>query len=1230
MDNSLDLPSESPLSNSILKNRPTPIARTKSKPTNKTPLTIGLDDAVPLEDSHVIENPNHVSSKQFSSNNAKNDDSNVVFRQKKPYSSNRHNILACLTQQNNNTSNNIYSNSLNLTDKNLFYVTSSIFDDDSNFYSPSDQTLLSQHEEKDLLVSKINQQTSQSLINNELNKNSPSEPMNIKPNRVSSLIENFSNASIYSDDDSIVPNQTTVYLDRVRENSSNCRCADCNSEHPTIAIMSWLLMICKKCAAIHHRLTSNCLRLQSLMTNTCDSDLIDLLHDYGNQFANSLLENNSSKNSKPNINSTEFERKQYIRKKYIEKIYLRPYQSNQQIYTKDQLNKMLYENVETTDYKKTLHLLMLGADSNYTEKNFAVADHAQRHHQIKQMKIILANGGEAEFDLTKTKFDDVNETIVYLTSKYGLLKELLTRYENDRLKVYPSTRNSDKIQRCLFEIDLNNVLAICSQSVNAVSLKCRLTNTPIVNINSQCTIIVDDQTSINEYVWVFPNDLERSLWIREIIKRQYSYHQLIYSDFILLMKLNIQEGINAEKQQVIAIVYPGRFVICSDTIFDEVDLKKYSRLTYQKTEEFTGVILCIVSRRFLYLSSPIIKLMDMLYTCLRQAIKVKTLTNLNEQILTSQNIPVIVERFITFLFEHGLLSKGIYRQAGQESKIKQLLNECLEDPFTSTLTRENYTEHDVANALKRFLRQLDIPLIGTHENYNAWLRSTVDDTIKSEQLIQYYRALLKDLKKKFPIHYSTLRTMLMHIHTVAMLSEMNGMTLSNLISTFAPCLISQATFSSSNSNNEINDDRQVSLDDIDMKRFGNQNELNQQGLSNLTASPSLGKLKRNRSFHTSRESLSSISTLSQFQLSPAYIHVAPSIQANFEIMTNLCKYYRELFDVTDDEFEHERICIETLVSIRNNPSIPRKLDGALVSVYFESRADAYNGYAMYIFEKETTADIIIEKLLKQIDKHDCFFWALFEVIIDQSLERPMYSCENIAEALYRYRTYLSHELNLQATFVVKLNYLQFEKERLQQRQQISNNQSVQCEYFDSLNERWTPCVWIFERAVLKIYRISNNINERVLKARSNFNQQEFDQQQSYIYSWSVEDIYLYIGADIRFVDPFDMNQYRVLTILPPEINEINHTELPFGISFRFADRTQMFSWYLELVRINGHDKWTRQASRSMPDGVNYLPLQNYHIPSSSMLARKKSDAYKNKFITKGCHVASNFCKQLRK
>lgn len=216
----------------------------------------------------------------------------------------------------------------------------------------------------------------------------------------------------------------------------------------------------------------------------------------------------------------------------------------------------------------------------------------------------------------------------------------------------------------------------------------------------------------------------------------------------------------------------------------------------------------------------------------------------------------------------------------------------------------------------------------------------------------------------------------------------------------------------------------------------------------------------------SRHSISSFSTLSQFPLSSSYIHVTPSIHADLEIMSNLCKYYRELFDVTYDEIEHEKTCIETLISVRNNEYIPRKLDGAMISVYFESRADELNGYAMNIFEEETTADMIIEKLLRQINKSDCHFWALFEVIIDQSLERPMYLCENISEVLYRCRTYLSHELNRQATFVVKLNYIQFEKERLQQRGITFNNQSIQCEYFDSGTQRWIPCIWIFEKAIV--------------------------------------------------------------------------------------------------------------------------------------------------------------------
>ena len=633
----------------------------------------------------------------------------------------------------------------------------------------------------------------------------------------------------------------------------------------------------------------------------------------------------------------------------------------------------------------------------------------------------------------------MNETPVCLSTKHGVLKEFLTRYEQDRLKIY------NKTSRCLFEIDLNHVLAICNQSVPTISLKCRLSNSPMNHSTSQCLLIVDENHQTNEYLWAFVNELERSIWIRDMVKRQYSYSQLIYADFDLLMKLNVQEGINAEKQQVLVIVYPGRFVICSDTIFDEIDLRKYSSLSYQKTDEFTGVVLCLVSNRFLYLSSPISKLIDMLYSCLHRAIQIRTLTDLNKQILTSQNVPVIVERFINFIFEHGLQTKGIYRQAGSETKIRQLLAECLDDPFTSTLTRENYSEHDVANSLKRFLRQLDIHLLGTRENYQAWLRSTMESNYNHEQLIQCYRALLKDLKQNFPIHYSTLRLMLIHIHTVAMLDELNGMTIMNLVSTFAPCLISQMSSNEMTYENQLLGFRQMSVDDLDLKNSDDDDA---------------DDIGTRRSLTSQRHSIHS---LSQFPLSSSYMHVTPSIQADLQIMSNLCKYYRELFDVTDDEILHEKQCIDTLLSVQNHFYTPRKIDGAMISVYFESRADELNGYAMNIFENETTADMIIEKLLQQLDKSDCCFWALFEVIIDQNLERPMYSCESISDVLHRYRTHLSRELNRQATFVMKLNYLQFEKERLQQQTIQLNNQ---CEYFDLMTFKWTSCFCILEKAIV--------------------------------------------------------------------------------------------------------------------------------------------------------------------
>lgn len=185
----------------------------------------------------------------------------------------------------------------------------------------------------------------------------------------------------------------------------------------------------------------------------------------------------------------------------------------------------------------------------------------------------------SQFDSTPPNDTNINQVPAFLTSRHGILKGFLTRYENECLKIYSLPMDQSKHARLLAEIELSRIVALYNQTVNAVPLRCRLFNGPPPQKGSQCTLIVDQIHSSNEYAWVFPDELERSVWIREFLQRQFSFYPLIYPDFTLLTQIHCQEGVNGEKQQMIAIIYAQHLVLCSDTKFDEIDLRKYSSLS---------------------------------------------------------------------------------------------------------------------------------------------------------------------------------------------------------------------------------------------------------------------------------------------------------------------------------------------------------------------------------------------------------------------------------------------------------------------------------------------------------------------------------------------------------------------------------------------------------------------------------------------------------------------------
>ena len=90
--------------------------------------------------------------------------------------------------------------------------------------------------------------------------------------------------------------------------------------------------------------------------------------------------------------------------------------------------------------------------------------------------------------------------------------------------------------------------------------------------------------------------------------------------------------------------------------------------------------------------------------------------------------------------------------------------------------RPYYSEHDVANVLKRFIRQLEEPLL-TEQLRQEFLSVAETEEQVEEDKLEKYRELLNKLPV---INYNTLRRLVGHLYIVADQFEKNLMPVYNL------------------------------------------------------------------------------------------------------------------------------------------------------------------------------------------------------------------------------------------------------------------------------------------------------------------------------------------------------------------------------------------------------------------------------------------------------------------
>ena len=166
---------------------------------------------------------------------------------------------------------------------------------------------------------------------------------------------------------------------------------------------------------------------------------------------------------------------------------------------------------------------------------------------------------------------------------------------------------------------------------------------------------------------------------------------------------------------------------------EELNLKKVTNVTLvkdvknlQAPEQFPVLVIDYVDRS-LYLMPICEKECSVLKNWIESAV-FNNGDTLDQQQLTKDGIPVIVDKCIKFVYSQGCLTQGIYRIAGVNKRISILLEDFRKNAWSVALSRESYSEHDVANVLKRFMRTLKEPLLTQNLRSDFIEASKIEDT----------------------------------------------------------------------------------------------------------------------------------------------------------------------------------------------------------------------------------------------------------------------------------------------------------------------------------------------------------------------------------------------------------------------------------------------------------------------------------------------------------------------
>ncbi|KAM8808577.1 arf-GAP with Rho-GAP domain, ANK repeat and PH domain-containing protein 2 [Eudromia elegans] len=579
-------------------------------------------------------------------------------------------------------------------------------------------------------------------------------------------------------------------------NESNRSCADCKAPNPDWASINLCVVICKKCAGQHRSLGPRDSKVRSLKMDASiwSNELIELFIIIGNKRANSFWAGGLSPDEELHMDAPAEKRIEFITQKYKEGKFRKvpfPYKS------KEQLNKALCAAVVKQDVLETLMLLFSGADVMCATGDPVYSTPyllAKKAGQRLQMEFLYHN-----------KFSDFPNTDACFESGFSqdsshstFLCEFLYKVSSNTAKLLTEKKLKEDCNRrwCTLESGFlsyyeNDKATTPNGMIDISEVICLVVHKSDFFLN-RGDIFTFEIYLMSERVFLFGAETAYSQrkWTWAIAKHFVPPVAgcLLERDCDLVGQLYYKDCHTLDQWQ------KGWFALDKSSLHfcremesareDSIYLRRLQELTISsvmQNGEKIDVLLLVEKGRTLYIHGHTKLDFMVWYTAIEKAAGTDG-NALQDQQLSKNDVPIIVNSCIAFVTQYGLGSKEIYLKKGNSSNVAELLESFKKDARSVKLRAGRHQLEDVTDVLKSFLSQIDDALL-TKELYPFWISAL--DTQNEKERVRKYGAFIRTLPS---VNRATLAALIEHLYRVQKCSEINHMNPHNLALVFSSCL----------------------------------------------------------------------------------------------------------------------------------------------------------------------------------------------------------------------------------------------------------------------------------------------------------------------------------------------------------------------------------------------------------------------------------------------------------